>query len=323
MRLENEGRSFQDEARFTDAETDAMAYAQGAQAENTRRAYRFDFADFRKFCARRHVTALPASPETVAVYLRDLAEDRKFKLTTVARRLAAIADTHRSARLASPCGEWVVRKTLKRLRRECGRPANGKAPLLPSDLRKMMQVVPDSMTGLRDRAILLLGFAGALRRSELSALTLDRLALAPEGLVVTIARGKTDQDGQGRKIGIPYGQHEETCPVKAVLRWMEAARLSDGPLFRSINRHGHVGMTALTDQVVADIVKKYARSIGRKSARFSGHSLRAGLVTAAALAGVSERSIQDQTGHRSITVLRRYIRDASIFRFNAASKVGL
>jgi integrase len=248
---------------------------------------------------------------------------RRLKITTVTRRLAAIADRHQATGCRSPVKEWVVRNTLRRLRREHGKPARGKDPLITEDLRKIVSTIPDTLVGARDRAILLLGFAGATRRSELVNLDIEDLALAPEGLVIFINKSKTDQSAKGRKVGIPYGKMEATCPVKAVLKWLELSKIADGPLFRGVTKYGSVRRPRLSDQIVADIVKHYAATIGKYAKRFAGHSLRSGLITSAALASVSEKWIQDQSGHRSIITLRRYIRDACIFRFNAASKVGL
>ena len=275
------------------------------------------------FCVARGKSTLPADPDVVAMYLRHTAEKRRLKMTTVARRIAAIAEKHQEIGLVSPADQWVVRNTLKRLRRELGAPARGKSPLLTGDLQRIVQVIPSTLAGARDKAVLLLGFAGAMRRSELVGLNIPDLALAPEGLVLSVNQSKTDQMHQGRKIGIPYGKSEATCPVRAVLRWLDESKIDGGPLFRAVNKHGHVRMTRLTDQIVADIVKKYVRAIGKYATKFSGHSLRAGFITSADMAGVPERAIQEQSGHRSILVLRRYIRDASIFRANAAAKVGL
>ena len=294
-----------------------------AKSENTRRAYKADWNDFETYLKRRNRPVLPASPDDVALYLRYLVQRRGLKVATVSRRLAAIAEQHKANGFTSPAEEWVVRNTLRRLRCEHGAPARGKAPLLTDDLKKIMETIPDTLAGIRDRAILLLGFAGAMRRRELVSLDVQDLALAPEGLVISINRSKTDQTRTGRKIGIPYGAHEATCPVKAVLRWLEESRISNGPLFRGVTKHGAVRTTRLTDQIVADIVKRYIGAIGKYANRFSAHSLRAGFITSAAIAGVPERAIQDQSGHHSVTILRRYIRDACIFRFNAAAKVGL
>jgi integrase len=302
---------------------DVLDYARQAQAENTRRAYRADWRDSLAYAEKRGKPVLPADADEVARYLRHLVTRRGLKVATVSRRLAAIAEQHKANGIPSPADEWLVKKTLRRLRCEHGEPARGKAPLLTEDLKKIVASIPDTLVGRRDRAILLLGFAGALRRRELVSLDVEDLALAPEGLVLSINKSKTDQTRKGRKVGIPYGKHEASCPVRAVLRWLEQSKLVEGALFRGVTKHGAVRMTRLADQIVADIVKLYAKAIGKHAGRFSAHSLRAGFITSAAIAGVPERAIQEQSGHQSVTVLRRYIRDACIFRLNAAAKVGL
>lgn len=310
-------------ARTTPSPEDVLAFAKASKAENTVRAYAADWRDFCAYAQKRHKPCLPAEPDEVARYARDLVERRHLKLNTVSRRLAAITEEHLSNGYATPVAEWVVKNTLRRLRREHGAPARGKSPLLTKDLQRIVELILPTTAGIRDKAILLLGFAGAMRRRELVSLDIEDLAIAPEGLVLAINRSKTDQTRIGRKIGIPFGTHASTCPVRAVSAWLEAAKLSEGPLFRGVTKHGSIRPTRLTDQIVADIVKKHVRAIGKYAAKFSGHSLRVGFVTAAAMAGVSEKSIADQSGHQSLTVLRKYIRDASVFRNNAASKVGL
>jgi integrase len=302
---------------------DVLTYAREAKAQSTRRAYKADWRDFDAYLKKRGRTSVPADPDEVARYLRHLITQRRLKVSTVNRRLAAISEQHKANGYPSPSDEWVVKNTLRRLRVEHGTPARGKAPLLTEDLKKIVSAIPDTLAGTRDRALLLLGFAGAMRRRELVSLDIQDLALAPEGLVVSVNKSKTDQIHKGRKIGIPYGQFDHTCPVRAVLRWLEESKLSNGPLFRGVTKHGAVRTTRLTDQIVADIVKRYTKAIGKYPGRFSAHSLRAGFITSAAIAGVPERAIQDQSGHQSVTILRRYIRDACIFRFNAAAKVGL
>jgi integrase len=196
-------------------------------------------------------------------------------------------------------------------------------PALTEHIRAMVGHLPGSLLGTRDRALILLGYAGAMRRSELVGLDVADLEEADDGLVVLIRRSKTDQAGAGRRIGIPSGEHAGTCPVAAVRAWLEAARLEAGPLFRPVSRHGRVLPTRLSGRAVAEVVKRSLRAAGRPAGRYAGHSLRAGFITQAAMAGVGERAIQDQSGHRSLAVLRRYIRDGTLFRDNAASKVGL
>jgi integrase len=183
--------------------------------------------------------------------------------------------------------------------------------------------LPDSLLGVRDRALLLLGYAGAMRRCDLVGLDVTDLAFGDEGLVVVVRKSKTDQVGAGRKIGIPFGQRAETCPVRAVQVWLEESAIGEGPVFRSMNKHGHVLEQRLSGKAVAEVVKRSLVAAGKSARQFAGHSLRAGLITQAAMAGVSERAIQDQSGHKSLAVMRRYIRDGSLFRENAAAKVGL
>jgi site-specific recombinase XerD len=181
----------------------------------------------------------------------------------------------------------------------------------------------DTLSGLRDRAILLLGFAGGFRRSELVALDVDDLVETAQGLRVRIRRSKTDQEGVGREVGIPFGRHVDTCPVKAWRAWQSAAGLLKGPCFRPMNSRGGVRDRRLTAQSVALIVKAAAVTAGLEPTSYAGHSLRSGLATAAAAGGASERSIMDQTGHKSLPVVRRYIRRGSLFQDNAASHTDL
>ena len=209
------------------------------------------------------------------------------------------------------------------LRRELGTAPVRKKPVLVADLQEVLKRIPDSLPGKRDRALLLLGFAGAFRRSELVGLNVEDIEKTPDGMVVHIRRSKTDQEGQGREVGIPPGAADATCPIRAVSEWSAAAKISSGPLFRSVNRHGQVLPRRLSGEGVAMVVKRYIEKLGYDPARFAAHSLRAGLATSAAAAGKSERAIMNQTGHRSVTTVRRYIRDGNLFRENAAGKIGL
>jgi integrase len=187
----------------------------------------------------------------------------------------------------------------------------------------MIGRLPEGLLGVRDRVLLLIGFTGAFRRSELVALDRAAVQFTREGLVVTIWRSKTDQEGEGRKIGIPYGSNPETCPIRSLQEWLERSGIAEGPLFRPINRHGKIASTRISGSAVAEVVKKYVEAVGLNPDLFAGHSLRSGLATAAASAGASERSIMDQTGHRSLAMVRKYIRTGSLFRENAAAVLGL
>jgi integrase len=300
---------------------DAARYLEQSKAPNTRRAYRADWADFTAWCTQYRRVPLPALPETVAYYLAD--RSLGLKTSTLQRRLATIAEAHRAAGYESPNGHAQVKLVWAGICRAKGTAPSHMKPALTRHVRLMVERLPDSLLGVRDRALLLLGFAGAMRRSELVGLDVGDLLLGEEGLTVVIRRSKTDPIGAGRKLGIPLGANLDTCPVRAVQAWLELSGIDDGPLFRSVSRHGLVRGTRLCDRAVANVVKRSLLAAGKSARRYAGHSLRAGLITQAAMNGVSERAIQDQSGHRSLTVMRRYIRDGSLFRENAAAKVGL
>lgn len=187
----------------------------------------------------------------------------------------------------------------------------------------MIASLPEGLLGLRDRALLLIGFTGGFRRSELVGLDHDAVAITRDGLVLTIRRSKTDQEGEGRKVGLPFGSNPATCPVRCFQDWLEASRISEGPIFCPINRHGTMGGQRLSTKAVARVVKRYVKGIGLDASQFAGHSLRSGFATSAAMAGASEAAIMKQTNHRSLTTVRRYIRDGSLFRENAAALLGL
>jgi len=305
------------------ATAQARDYAQEAMAPNTRRAYRADWADFTRWCAAHALSALPASAETVALYLAARAADRKA--STLARRLTTIAQAHKTAGHESPTAHPSVRQVVAGIRRAKGTAQEGKAAAVTREVRAMCEALPSvpALRRRRDAALLLVGFAGAFRRSELVALDVADVTWTVEGLEVTIRRGKTDQEGRGRTIGLPYGSTPTSCPVRALRAWLDAAGIAAGPLFRGITRHDALLPDRLSDKGVARVVKRAAAVAGLDPARYSGHSLRAGLATAAAQAGISERSIMAQTGHKSIPMVRKYIRDGSLWRDNAAAGVGL
>ncbi len=307
---------------LTTAATRAEGYFRAAQAENTRRAYACDWRHFSAWCRAAGQGNLPAAPETVVLYLSTLAETAK--VSTLTRRLSAISQAHQAAGLETPTAHLAVRKLMAGIRRQKGTAQTGKRPLATADLRGLLAPLdPRRILDVRDRALLLAGFAGAFRRSELVGLDVGDLELNSAGLIVTIRRSKTDQEGQGRKVGLPYGSTPATCPVRALEAWLAALGADEGPLFRGINRHGQLAGRRLSAQSVALVIKRLATQAGMEARDLAGHSLRAGLATAAAAAGVSERSIMAQTGHRSLATLRKYIREGSLFLENAAAKVGL
>lgn len=228
----------------------------------------------------------------------------------------AIGRAHTSQNHPDPTKTDLTRAVLKGIRRTKGMAQRQVSPVLASDLLAMTEHM-QGIKGLRDRALLSLGFAAALRRSELVALNVADLSFVPEGLVITLRRSKTDQAGEGRKIGVPWGR-TAACPVRAVRAWLDHTQVTDGPVFLSVKKGGALG-TRLSDHAVAEIVKTYAQAIGLDPASLSGHSLRSGLVTSAAKAGIALHRIADQTGHRSMEMLRRYIRDANLFLNNAGA----
>jgi site-specific recombinase XerD len=299
----------------------AREFARHSKAESTLRGYRTDWRDFCGWCERGHQRPLPASPETVAAYIAECAG--RLKVGSIQRRLNAIAEAHKAVGQNSPTSAGIVRNTLKGIKRTLGTAAVQKAPALTADIRAMVEATDASLIGLRDRALILLGFAGAFRRSELVGLDVADCDYGKDGLTVTLRRSKTDQEGQGRKIGIPYGSNPDTCPVRVLQEWIAQAPITEGSLFRSLNRHGKVQPHKLSPADVARIVKKLTKRAGLDSAKYAGHSLRAGHATSAAASGASERSIMQQTGHRSVQMVRRYIREGSLFRENSAGKLGL
>jgi len=299
----------------------ASEFIQQSKAANTVRAYRSDWTHFQCWCKAHGQLSLPATPETVALYVTDLASTRKT--STLTRRISAISQAHQIAGFETPTKSSQVRLVLAGIRRTKGTAQTAKAPVLVDDLKRMIARLPGNLLGVRDRALLLIGFCGAFRRSELVALDAADAAVTRDGLVVTIRRSKTDQEGEGRKIGIPYASHLETCPVRSLQDWLGKSGITEGPLFRPIDRFGKMASARLSAAAVAEIVKKYAAAVGLDATDFAGHSLRSGLATSAAAAGASEGSIMKQTGHRSVNTVRRYIRDGSLFRENAVAEVGL
>jgi integrase len=297
-------------------------YLDSARARNTIRGYRSSFHQFKQWCQAVGLCSMPADAGTIALYLG--AQAGRLKTATLSHHLAAIAKAHKSAGFPSPIqDDQLIAETLKGIKRTHGTASKQKAPVLTEDLRMMLRMLPDNLLGIRDRALLVMGFAGAFRRSELVALDVADLQFTAEGLLITLRRSKTDQDGEGRQIAIPHGTQAETCTVGAVHAWLEAASITEGPIFRPVDRHSRIAPQRLSAHAVPLIVKRYAGAAGMCVKSFSGHSLRAGFVTSAARAGEPERRIMRQTGHKSIEMVLRYVRQANAFTDNAALALGL
>ena len=288
------------------------AYLRASLSSNSRKAYRSDLDHFIAWGGE-----IPASPEMVAAYLATYAECHA--IATLARRLVSIGKAHTAQGLNSPTDSELVRATLRGIRRTYGSAQRQVAPAIKEDLLAMVAGL-GGIKGIRDKALLLVGFAGAFRRSELVSLTVADMEHAQQGLLIRIRRSKTDQEGLGRSVAIPFARGA-VCPVHALQEWLTASGISEGAIFRGINRHGHISDTTLAPQAVALVVKERAKAVGLDPAKYAGHSLRSGLVTSAAQLGVSSWKIRAQTGHKSDSMLARYIRNANVFVDNAAGAI--
>lgn len=289
----------------------ARCYAAEARAQNTRRAYDTAWRAFTAWCDGHGLTALPADGATVAIYLAELADGGR-KTAGIALVLTAISQAHLVAGAVSPREAREVAEVWKGIRRTLGTAQKGKAPLLAASVTTAAVALGATLTGLRDRALLLLAFAGAFRRSELVGLTVADLLFTDQGLAVTLQKSKTDQEGHGRLVPISFAT-DTACPVRAVQAWLEAASITAGPVFRGITRWGKVGSTPLGAAHVGNVVKAAAAAAGLDGKQFSAHSTRAGFCTSAAAAGASNRQIMRVTGHRSDATVNRYVRPTQLF----------
>jgi integrase len=290
------------------------------RSNSTLRAYRSDWADFTAWCRNAGKEPLPASTATLALYLRERAS--LLKISTLARRVSAISRTHAMAGYDSPAELSVVRKLMVEFRLANGSAPAAKKPMLVDDLRAISSELPNTMLGLRDRAILLLGFTGGLRRSELVAIDYADLDHDRLGLAILV-RSATAQE-KFRQVAIPHGSRRDgTCPVAALNEWLKRSAITTGPVFRVINRYGRVLEKRLSGEAVGLVVKRWVGRLGYDPSEFGAHSLRAGLATSAAIAGKSESAIMRQTGHRSIASIRRYLPANRSERENAAEGLGL
>ena len=314
--------------RADDAER-ARAFAEQSRAENTKRAYRADWRHFRSWCEEREHVALPASTRTVALYLASVADD--YELSSLERKLSAISQAHKAADHESPAltADEPLHSVWAGVVRSKGRAKDKVAPTLTEDIRHMVEHLPRTDEGTltlsasRDRAILLVGFSGALRRSEIVSLTRDDIRFSADGLRLVVRSSKSDQEARGHTKGIRYGSERMTCPVRALRSWLHRAAIDEGPLFRGVDRHGNISDTALTGRSIARIVKRSAKQAGMDPSQYSGHSLRAGFTTQAARSGTPERVIMRHTGHKSERMVREYIREGRLFEDNPTNNLGL
>lgn len=305
-----------------------------ANSDSTLRAYRTDWAAFATWCASHGVPALPAKPSVVTAYIADLSRTPVYSPTgkrlsdqhsaaTIARRLAAISHEHQQEGLESPCGDRLVRKMLKAIRNTNGVAQRRVEPVRVRHLRQIAGELPETLQGCRDKALLLVGYIGALRRSELVALNVDDVRFTDEGMQITIRRSKTDQEGRGVVFGVRFRSYQPTCPVHALKSWLELSGIASGPIFRPINRHGQLQDSRLTSKAVSLIIKRLAPMMGIDPDSLSGHSLRAGMATDLCASGLSGPEIMKRTRHSSPNMLAIYYREADIYAVDYGEAVGL
>jgi site-specific recombinase XerD len=298
----------------------ARAYARSSKAENTLRAYESDLRHFGAWCEARRVGSFPAEAETVALYLVDHAE--RLAVSTLRRRLAAISEAHQAARFANPTIDLAVRVTWAGIRRTHGKVPDAKEAAVAEVVVAMVSALGPRLIDVRGRAILLLGFAGALRRSELSALDVADVVETAEGLRIVVGRSKTDQEGEGQTVGVTYGSNPPTCPVRAWRAWVQRSGVKDGPAFRRLS-HGRLMPERISGDGIARMVKRRAKAAGYAPELFSGHSLRSGFATTAARAGVAEHRIMRQGRWTTSQAMRGYIQQGGLFVDNPSAKLGL
>jgi len=294
-----------------------------SKANNTLRAYKSDFKDFGAFCSRYGLSSLPSEPKTISLYLTHLSKNSK--ISTLRRRLVSISMVHKLKGHYLDTKHPIIVENLMGIRRVKGSIQKGKKPILINHLKLIINAInkqiKNEIKKLRDKTIILVGFGGGFRRTELISIDYEDLEFVPEGLKITIRKSKTDQLGEGMLKGLPYFNDVNYCPVINLRKWLEISKIKSGPIFRRFSKGSVLTENRLTDQSVVLLIKEYSRLAGIESENFAGHSLRSGFATVAADSGADERSIMAMTGHKTTQMVRRYIREANLFKNNALNKV--
>jgi site-specific recombinase XerD len=294
-----------------------------SKANNTLRAYKSDFKDFGGFCAKHGFDSLPTEPKIVALYLTNLS--KTSKISTLRRRLVSISMVHKLKGHYLDTKHPIIIENLMGIKRLMGSFQKGKKPLLINHLKLIVDVINqqkiDEIKKARDKSIILIGFGGGFRRTELISIDHEDLEFVSEGLKITLRRSKTDQFGEGMIKGLPYFTNENYCPVINLKKWLELSNIKSGPIFRRFNKGSSLTSNRLTDQTVVLLIKSYLNLAGIENSNYSGHSLRSGFATVAAESGADERSIMAMTGHKTTQMVRRYIKEANIFKNNALNKI--
>ena len=294
-----------------------------SKANNTLRAYKSDFRDFGVFCAKHGFNSMPTEPKVVSLYLTHLSSSSK--ISTLRRRLVSIGVVHKLKGHYLDTKHPVIIENLMGIKRKKGSIQTGKKPILINHLKQIINVIDEQkiekIKKLRNRTLILIGFGGGFRRTELISIDYEDLDFVEEGVKITLRRSKTDQFGEGLIKGLPYFTNEKYCPVTSLKNWINLSKIKNGPIFRRFAKSSILTKHRLTDQSVALLIKDYLRLAGIENQNFSGHSLRSGFATVAAESGADERSIMSMTGHKSSQMVRRYIREANLFKNNALNKV--
>ena len=295
-----------------------------SKAINTIRAYKSDFKDFAAFCAKHSFKALPTEPKIVALYLTYLS-GRDAKMSTLRRRLVSIGVIHKLKGHYLDTKHPIIIENLMGIKRTKGSIQRGKKPILINHLKAIINIINEEkieeIKKIRDKTIILVGFGGGFRRTELISIDHEDLDFVTEGVKITIKRSKTDQLGEGMTKGLPYFANETYCPVSHLKKWIEISNIKDGAIFRRFVKGSSLTSSRLTDQSVVLLIKRYLELAGIENKNYSGHSLRSGFATVSAESGADERSIMAMTGHKTTQMVRRYIKEANLFKNNALNKI--
>ena len=296
-------------------ELETLKNLRSSKSHNTLRSYQADFKDFSAFCVKNGLNSMPTEPKILALYLTHLSATSKF--STLKRRIASISVIHKIKGHYLDTKHPIIMENLHGIKRLKGTNQKAKKPILINNLKSIINVIDQSEISknirnkYRDKAIILIGFSGGFRRSELVNIDCDDIEFVSEGVKIFVKRSKTDQSGEGMTKGIPYFPNSEYCPVISLKNWIENSKIKSGKVFN------------ISDKSVALIVKKYASLAGLDSKKYSGHSLRSGFATSTAEFGAEERSIMAMTGHKTTQMVRRYIKEANLFKNNALNKIKL
>ncbi len=296
-----------------------------SKANNTLRAYKSDFRDFEVFCNKHRFNSLPTEPKIVSLYLTHLSKN--LKISTLKRRLVSISMVHKLKGHYLDTKHPIIIENLMGIKRVKGSIQKGKKPILINHLKSIINVINDQkideIKKLRDKSIILVGFGGGFRRTELISIDFEDLEFVEEGIKIIVRRSKTDQFGEGMIKGLPYFANINYCPVLNLKKWLEISKIKSGPIFRRFCKGSSLSENRLTDQSVVLLMKQYLKLAGIENKNFSGHSLRSGFATVAAESGADERSIMAMTGHKTTQMVRRYIKEANIFKNNALNKINI